>query len=106
MNKVSDFLTYNLDIIGTVILFVSLFPVIKLMKELPSGSFRKWWGVMMTLILFFIVCYIYCMLQHHYDSDFNQNEIVPYILSLDPSLSILLPRFPSGPRKILNVSIF
>jgi len=80
MNKVSDFLTYNLDIIGTIILIVSLFPIIKLMKELPPGNFRKWWGVMMTLILFLIIGYIYYAQHHHYDSGFTQNAIIPYIL--------------------------
>jgi len=80
MNKVSDFLTYNLDIIGTIILIVSLFPIIKLMKELPPGNFRKWWGVMMALILFFIIGYIYYAQQHHYNSGFTQNAIIPYIL--------------------------
>ncbi|MCW8821500.1 MAG: GGDEF domain-containing protein [Sulfurovum sp.] len=80
MNKVSDFLTYNLDTIGTIILIVSLFPIMKLMKELPPGNFRKWWGAMMALILLFIVGYIYYVQQHHYDSGFTQNTIVPYIL--------------------------
>lgn len=80
MNKVSDFLTYNFDIIGTIILIVSLFTIIKLMKELPSGNFRKWWGVMIVLILFFIIGYIYYAKQHHFNNGFVQNAIIPYIL--------------------------
>ena len=80
MNSVSEFLIYNLDIAGSIILIASLFPIMILMKELPSGHFRKWWGVLIALIFFFIIGYLYYVQQHHTDSGFSQNVIIPYIL--------------------------
>lgn len=80
MNIISEFIIYNLDIAGTIILIASLFPIIKLMRELPSGSMRKWWGVMIALIFFFIIGYLYSVQQRYIDSDFSQNEIIPFIL--------------------------
>lgn len=80
MNSISDFFIYNLDIAGTIILIASLFPLIKLMQQLPSGHFRKWWAILIVLIFFFITGYMYYAQQHHYESDFSQNAIIPYIL--------------------------
>lgn len=80
MNSISEFLIYNLDIAGSIILIASLFPIIKLMKELPYGHFRKWWAILIALIFFFIIGYLYYVLQHHTDSSFSQNMIIPYIL--------------------------
>ena len=80
MNSVSEFLIHNLDIVGSIVLVISLFPIIKLMKELPSGHFRKWWGVMIALIFFFIIGYLYYVKQHHMHKEFSQNAVIPYIL--------------------------
>ncbi|MCW8822214.1 MAG: GGDEF domain-containing protein [Sulfurovum sp.] len=80
MNRIYDFCIYNLDIVGTIILIASLFPIIKLMQELPSGHFRKWWAILIVMIFFFIIGYMYYVQQHHYDSGFFQNAIIPYIL--------------------------
>lgn len=76
----TDFFIHNLDIAGTMILIASLFPIMKLMRELPSGHIRKWWAILIALILFFIIGYLYYSYQHHNDSDFPQNGIVPFIL--------------------------
>ena len=80
MNNISEFLLYYLDIAGSVILIASLSPLFELMKELPSGHFRKWWGMLIALIFFFIIGYLYYVQQHHTDSGFSQNLIIPYIL--------------------------
>ncbi len=80
MNNVYEFLISNLDIAGTIILITSLFPIFKLMKELPSGHFRKWWGILIALIFFFILGYLYYVQQRYNNSDFSQNAIIPYIL--------------------------
>lgn len=80
MNIISDFFIHYLDIAGTIILIASLFSIIKLMRELPSGHFRKWWAILIVLIFFFIVGYIYYVQQHHNSSDFSENAIIPYIL--------------------------
>ena len=93
MNNISEFLLYYLDIAGSIILIASLFPLLELMKELPSGHFRKWWGMLIALIFFFIIGYLYYVQQHHTDNTFSQNLIIPYILFLDQLLSFLLSLF-------------
>lgn len=80
MNIISDLLIHNLDIAGVIVLIASLFPIIKLMKELPSGHFRKWWAMLIVLISFFIVGYLYYAQQNHNVKDFSQNIIIPFIL--------------------------
>jgi diguanylate cyclase (GGDEF)-like protein len=51
------------------------------MRELPTGSVRKWWSIMIALVFFFIIGYIYYVLQHHNNiSHFSQNKIIPFIL--------------------------
>jgi len=79
MNRMSEFLIGNLDIAGSLILILSLSPIFKLMRELPSGNFRKWWGILIAMIFFFIIGYLYYAQQHHHDDEFSENVIVPYI---------------------------
>ncbi len=79
MNSISDFFIHNLDIVGTIILIASLFPIIKLMRELPSGDFRKLWAALVAMIFFFIIGYVYYVQQHHNGKDFTQNMIIPVI---------------------------
>ncbi len=80
MTNISELLIHNLDIAGSIILIVSLIPIVKLMKELPSGHVRKWWGLLIGLIFFFIIGYLNYVQQNHANSDFSQNMIIPYIL--------------------------
>lgn len=80
MNRMSEFLIHNLDIAGSLILILSLFPIFKLMRELSPGSVRKWWGILIAMIFFFIISYLYYAHKHHHDSEFSEYAIVLYIL--------------------------
>lgn len=80
MTNIYELLIHYLDIAGSIILITSLIPIVKLMKELPSGHVRKWWGLLIGLIFFFIIGYLNYVQQHHSNHDFSQNMIIPYIL--------------------------
>lgn len=80
MREVYGFFSYNLDIAGIVILVASLFPIMRLMLQLPPGVLRRWWKILIVFILFFIAGYLYYAQQRRLDSDFSVNEIVTYLL--------------------------
>ncbi len=69
-----------LIIAGAIILFISLFPIQKLMKQVPDGSLRNRWYVLSMLILLFFVGYMIFLIVdwNAYHEGFD--IIVPLIL--------------------------
>lgn len=58
-------------IIGAGILISSMFPVRKLIKQLPAGAMRRNWYVLNGLIIFFIIGYVsYAMVLKNHDLSF------------------------------------
>jgi diguanylate cyclase (GGDEF)-like protein len=71
-----------LDIVGIVLLIITLIPLKKLMHELPYGSIRKLWQILSGMILFFIATYIMIAMQFRVHDDFSSREIVCTVLFL------------------------
>ncbi len=57
MHKTVDFILIGIVLSGAGILVTSIFPVRKLIKQLPHGSMRRNWNILNGLILFFIAGY-------------------------------------------------
>ena len=57
MNESMCFVVNGLVILGTCVLGISLYPIRKLVDQLPSGAIRQRWKILFALILFFIAGY-------------------------------------------------
>lgn len=57
MPRLINLITIGPVIIGAGILIFSIFPVRKLIKQLPHGSMRRNWQILNSLIIFFIIGY-------------------------------------------------
>lgn len=90
MNGVIHFIIYNLDIIGILILLVTLVPIRKLMHELPPGLLRKRWKILTGMIFFFIGSYLYIALQNRIESLFFSNEVIFILLFFGASFVFLV----------------
>ena len=53
-----EFVLYVLTLLGAILLLLSLFPVRRVINELPSGALRSGWKLLGLLILFFIAGYL------------------------------------------------
>ncbi|MDX1296215.1 MAG: GGDEF domain-containing protein, partial [Sulfurimonadaceae bacterium] len=73
-------ITGYLDIAGSIILFTTLVPIIKLMRELPDGQLRRRWMILVGFILFFLFGYISIAIQHHLGSGLPEGGIILYLL--------------------------
>lgn len=82
MSKLLCDITYYLDIVGIVLLIVTLIPLGKLMHELPHGSVRKLWQILSIMILFFIGTYIVIAMQFRTGNDFSSREVIRTVLFL------------------------
>lgn len=72
----------SLDIAGILLLIATLFPLRKLMQELPYGSIRKFWRILAGMILFFIATYIVIAIQFRTHSAISGREIICSVLFL------------------------
>ena len=59
MQNVILFIGNGLLIVGAFVLAISLLPVWRLLGQLPTGSIRSQWRILMVLILSFIAEYVY-----------------------------------------------
>ena len=75
MNNVLNFIITSLDIAGVVLLIGSLFPMIKLIRELPAGLLQKQWKILFGLVWFFIAIYIYISFEHRHNTLFMNGEV-------------------------------
>jgi len=82
MNDLINPVITNLDIAGIILLTVSLFPLTKLLRELPDGILRKQWTVLFGLVLFFIALYLYIALQYRHDDVFIAKDTNREIICL------------------------
>lgn len=82
MNQLFYTIINYLDIVGIVLLVVTLIPLRKLMHELPHGSIRKLWQILSGMILFFIATYIMIAMQFRIHDDFSSREIICTVLFL------------------------
>lgn len=89
MNQLFHNIINYLDIVGIILLIITLIPLRKLMHELPHGSIRKLWQILSGMILFFIATYIIIALQFRAQNDFSSKEIVCTVLFLG-SLFVLM----------------
>lgn len=70
----------SLDIVGVIILFVSLLPIRKLISELPPGSLKKWWKILVGMVVFFIGSYLYITIQFRFESTLYGQEVMCMLL--------------------------
>lgn len=82
MHQIFNTIINYLDIVGIVLLIITLIPLKKLMHELPHGSVRKLWQILAGMILFFIVTYTLIALQFRIENDFSSKEIICIVLFL------------------------
>lgn len=68
-----------LIIAGAIILFISLFPIQKLMKQVPEGSLRNHWNVLSLLIVLFFAGYVGFLIADWNTYHEGFNIIVPMI---------------------------
>lgn len=80
---------HNLDIVGIIVLILTLVPILKLMQELPNGVVRKEWKILLGLIFFFIGSYLYIAVQYRMETIFITREVIALLLFLG-ALFVLL----------------
>lgn len=89
MNQLFYTIINYLDIVGIVLLIVTLIPLRKLIHELPHGSIRRLWQILAGMILFFIATYIVIAMQFRAQNDFSSKEVICSLLFLG-SLFVLI----------------
>lgn len=70
----------NLDILGIVLLFLTLVPIVRLMRELPDGIMKKRWRGLVALIVFFIGMYLYIAVEYRLESVSISREVICLLL--------------------------
>lgn len=80
MTEVTNFLIYNIDIVGIIVLIATFSPIVKLMRELPPGVLRKRWNMLIGFIFFFVLSYIFYTQQRRLGTVLSIDKIVPFIL--------------------------
>lgn len=80
MSDIIHFIINSLDILGIIILLLSLYPIRKLVLELPPGSLKKRWKILVWMVFFFIGSYIYIALQYRLKSNLYSEEVICLLL--------------------------
>ncbi|MDD2789739.1 MAG: GGDEF domain-containing protein [Sulfurimonas sp.] len=80
MDIFTHFFIHNLDIVATLILIATLFPVVKLIRELPTGLLQKRWRILIGFISFFILAYIFLSLQFRLELNSLNRELICLVL--------------------------
>jgi diguanylate cyclase (GGDEF)-like protein len=75
-------LALTLTILGAAILIASLFPVVRVIRQLPAGILQQRWYVLLALIAFFIAGYLFYAYQFRDRHTTITDLVVPVIFLL------------------------
>jgi diguanylate cyclase (GGDEF)-like protein len=101
MHEVAVLSKIVLVLLGAVLLSFSLFPIINVASQLKRGSLKMKWDILSTLIVSFIVSYIFYAYEYWISRDLNalDSHVVPFILFFGGVLVLLVGKLAAQTTK-------